>query len=123
MARKPRPIEYDVTDDLTDEVIDEKDAETVTFGFNGKSYEIETHRDNRAKLEDILAEWIAKAKEVKPETRRATPEQNQNAGWSAKDVRAWWSDNGGKNGLPAFQPNGRIFKTVYEAFNKKHPAK
>lgn len=123
MARTPRPIEYDVTDDLTGEVIEEKDAETVEFAFDGKSYKIETHRDNRAKLEDFLADWIENATEVKPQKTVTTTGQKQNAGWTPKDVRTFWRENSGKNGLPDSKPNGRIFDAVYEAFNKKHAPK
>ena len=125
MARTEN-ITYTYTDDLTGEEVLEEELATVHFSYEGRSFTIDLSPNNAAELDEFMQKYIDKATEDKKGADKAAPAASgtkQNAGWTSKDVRAFWQENGGKNGLPDFKPNGRIFDAVYEAFNKKHPAK
>ncbi len=90
-------------------------AETVTFGLDGVSYEIDLGQPNRARLADALAPFIASGRRVRRGDRyRAAG----HAGGSRVDraaVRAWAREAG----LPVSE-RGRISAAVmsqYEAAN------
>ncbi|MEV5987378.1 Lsr2 family protein [Streptomyces sp. NPDC052051] len=97
---------------LFDDIDGSKAAETIAFGLDGKSYEIDLNRANAKKLRKVLAPYVEagrkKAKSGKSYTHTAlTPDPAA--------VRAWARSH--NMDVP---PRGRIPKKVYEAFAQAH---
>lgn len=55
---------------ITDDLDGSENAQTVSFGLDGVSYEIDLAKKNRAKLEHSLAPFIAAARRVPRGSRR-----------------------------------------------------
>ena len=92
--------------------IDGSDAvETVTFGLDGTSYEIDLNKKNAAALRDALAGYVGNARKVTGSRRGRRPAAA--LGPSAREVRDWARSNGFK--VP---DRGRIPADVREAFDK-----
>ena len=101
-------------------------AATVSFGLDGRIYEIDLSDDNAARLRDSLASFIAAARKSGGSTttgsRRAqkmtvsygprpqTLDREQTAA-----IRAWARQNGHQ-----ISDRGRISKTVVDAFQAAH---
>jgi len=73
---------------VTDDLDGSGNAETVSFGFDGVTYEIDLAKKNRAKLEKALAPYIEAGRRVPRGGRRAG---GRSGGASAdrSAVRAW----------------------------------
>ncbi len=73
---------------VTDDLDGSDSAETVSFGFDGVTYEIDLAKKNRAKLEKALAPYIEAGRRVPRGGRRAG---GRSGGSSAdrSEVRAW----------------------------------
>lgn len=110
---------------LVDDVDGGDASETVTFGLDGVSYEIDLNDDNAAKLRDALATWVGHARRVGGRStggrRRSSASTSSSASGSAKggtdtaSVRAWARENGYE-----VSERGRIAADVlaaYEAAN------
>ncbi|MEU2155352.1 Lsr2 family protein [Streptomyces sp. NPDC019396] len=99
---------------LSDDIDGGEAAETVKFGLDGKSYEIDLNPANAKKLRKALAPYMAAGRKAakypgkaRQEYRHTTLEPDPAA------VRAWAQSN--KMEVPA---RGRIPKRVYEAFRQ-----
>ncbi len=93
--------------------IDGSDAvETVTFGLDGTSYEIDLNKKNAASLRDALAGYVGNARKVTGSRRGRRPTAAA-LGPSAREVRDWARSNGFK--VP---DRGRIPADVRAAFEK-----
>lgn len=94
---------------LSDDIDGGEAAETVSFGLDGKSYEIDLNTENAKSLRTELAPFVEagrkRAKSGKAYHRTAVAPD-------PRAVRAWAESNGFE--VPA---RGRIPKKVYEAFN------
>ena len=93
---------------LFDDIDGSEAAETIAFGLDGKSYEIDLNPSNAEELRKVLEPYVEagrkRAKSGKAYTHTAlTPDPAA--------VRAWARSN--KMDVP---PRGRIPKKVYEAF-------
>lgn len=80
---------------LTDDLDGTKAAETVRFGLDGRSYEIDLNKRNAAALRKVLAEFTAAARKVrgaKAASKSAPPPVA--ARIDAKAVREWAAANG-----------------------------
>lgn len=111
---------------LVDDVDGGDASETVTFGLDGVSYEIDLNDDNAAKLRDALATWVGHARRVAGRStggrrRSASSGSSASSSGSAKGgtdtaaVRAWARENGYE-----VSERGRIAADVlaaYEAAN------
>lgn len=112
---------------LVDDVDGGDASETVTFGLDGVSYEIDLDDDNAARLRDSLAHWVGHARRVPGRSgggrRRSssTASSSGSSGTAAKGgtdtaaVRAWARENGYE-----VSERGRIAADVlaaYEAAN------
>ena len=99
--------------------IDETDAtETISFGLDGTSYEIDLNDKHAAELRDALAGYVGHARKVPSSTRRSARKSTPAAsatGASAADVRVWARDNGHK--VP---DRGRIPAEIREAYDAAH---
>ncbi|CAM3463760.1 histone-like nucleoid-structuring protein Lsr2 [Tsukamurella hominis] len=112
MARK-------VTVTLVDDVDDTQTAdETVEFGLDGVTYEIDLSSKNAAKLRESLKDWVANGrrisgrkqrggKAIAASTSRTPIDREQSAA-----IRAWAR----KSGLQVNE-RGRISQSVIDAYN------
>ncbi|MET8856699.1 Lsr2 family protein [Streptomyces sp. NPDC026665] len=97
---------------LFDDIDGSEAAETIAFGLDGKSYEIDLNPTNAEELRKALEPYVEagrkRSKSGKAYTHTAlTPDPAA--------VRAWARSN--KMDVP---PRGRIPKKVYEAFAESH---
>lgn len=91
--------------------------ETVTFGLDGATYEIDLSDDNAAKLRDALAGYVGHARKVTA-TRRGASSGRKSSGGSGVDtkaVREWAKSNGHE-----VSERGRIPASVIEAYEAAH---
>lgn len=103
MARKVQVI-------LTDDVDGSEAAETVNFGLDGVSYEIDLSDENATKLRDQLAHWVGNARRTGG--RRSTGRRSGSGSTSnAAKIRKWAQENGHE--VP---PRGRIPNDVRQAY-------
>ena len=88
MAQKVQVV---LEDDLDGGTADE----TVVFGLDGTSYEIDLTKKNAAKLRDALAPWVAAGRRTGGSRGGARRGRGRAArGSQAGDVRAWARANG-----------------------------
>ena len=101
-------------------------AATVSFGLDGRVYEIDLSDDNAARLRDSLASFIAAARTGGgPATTGSRRAQKMTASSGPRPqaldreqtaaIRAWARQNGHQ-----ISDRGRISKTVVDAFQAAH---
>ncbi|WP_324604316.1 Lsr2 family protein [Streptomyces sp. NRRL F-5126] len=99
---------------LSDDMDGGEAAETVAFGLDGKSYEIDLNPANAKKLRKVLAPYMAAGRKQTNASKRGKARGSYRHTSLAPDpaaVRAWAQSH--KMDVPA---RGRIPKRVYEAF-------
>ena len=77
---------------LVDDIDGSDATETVTFGLDGASYEIDLNDKNASALRDALAGYVGHAR--KSAGSRRTAKKSNSLGPSAREVRAWARSNG-----------------------------
>ena len=85
-------------------------TETVSFGLDGRSYEIDLNDKNAKALRDALARYVGAARRSGGSRASASKRRTQ-VGTSAREIRDWARSNGHK--VP---DRGRIPSDVREAF-------
>ncbi len=96
--------------------LDGSDAtQTVSFGLDGTSYEIDLNDKNAASLRDAMANYVGHARKVSGSRRGRRSSASSSNGHSAKEIRDWARSNGHK--VPE---RGRIPSGVREAFEAAH---
>jgi hypothetical protein len=108
---------------VTDDLDGTPDAETRTFAFNGKTYEIDLSENNTAKLQKALTPFLDAGRPLrsngKPYTgtsrRRNTPADT--GGATPSEIRQWWADN--PVHLPTWQAKGSIPELVKQAYAER----
>ena len=96
--------------------LDGSDAtQTVSFGLDGTSYEIDLNDKNAAALRDALATYVGHGRKVSGSRRGRRSSASSDSGHSAKEIRDWARSNGHK--VPE---RGRIPSKVREAFEAAH---
>lgn len=103
---------------LVDDISGGEAAETVEFGLDGVTYEIDLSDENAAKLRDALAEWIAQAR--RSGGRRQTRRRGGAGPTSATReeltrMREWGRANGYK-----VSDRGRVPQDVQDAYRAAH---
>jgi hypothetical protein len=101
-----------IKDDLTGEVVDQEDAESIEFAVNGKSYMIDLGKENAAEFYKSLDKYIAVA------TRVAGTSSHKPARGSKKDlaaIREWGKENGFK-----VSARGRVSSELKGAYSNAH---
>ena len=73
---------------VTDDLDGSDNAETVSFGFDGVTYEIDLAKKNRAKLEKALAPYIEAGRRV-PRGGRRPGGRSGGSSADRSEVRAW----------------------------------
>lgn len=91
--------------------------ETVTFGLDGATYEIDLSAKNAAKLRDAFALYVGVARRVQTrQTRRQGRSSRQGAGGTkASDIREWARANGYQ-----VSERGRVSAEVRSAYESAH---
>jgi hypothetical protein len=102
---------------LEDDLDGGEATETVTFGLDGTSYEIDLSDDNAAKLRDALAVYIGHGRKVSARTssRGGRRPSSPVGGHSPREVRDWARSNG-----YTVPDRGRIPAEVKSAFDSAH---
>lgn len=106
---------------LEDDLDGGEATQTVTFGLDGTSYEIDLNDDNAAALREVLAPYVGHGRKVSGSRRGARRGAGSNGtassagGTSAKEIREWARENG--HDVPE---RGRIPGEVREAYEAAH---
>ena len=81
---------------LEDDLDGSPATETVSFGLDGKTYEIDLNDKNAAKLRDALAQYVGAGRSVGGARRggRKSASSATNLGPSAREGRDWARSNG-----------------------------
>ena len=96
--------------------LDGSDAtQTVSFGLDGATYEIDLNDKNAAALRDALATYVGHGRKVSGSRRGRRSSSSTGSGSSAKEIRDWARSNGHQ--VP---DRGRIPASVREAFEAAH---
>jgi len=96
--------------------LDGSDAtQTVAFGLDGTSYEIDLNDKHAAALRDALATYVGHGRKVGSPRRGRRSAASTSNGHTAREVRDWARSNGHK--VPE---RGRIPGDVREAFDAAH---
>ncbi|MFE9645501.1 Lsr2 family protein [Streptomyces sp. NPDC006365] len=93
---------------LFDDIDGSEAAETIAFGLDGKSYEIDLNQTNAKELRKALAPYVDAGRK---HSRSGKTYRQTAVAPDPAAVRAWAQSN--KMDVPA---RGRIPKKVYEAF-------
>ena len=101
---------------LVDDIDGSEAAETVTFGLDGATYEIDVNEAHAADLREVLAPFVSVARRISGSGGRAraaagAPRQRGGSDVDPKAVRAWAEANG-----VAVSPRGRIKGDVLEKY-------
>ena len=97
---------------LEDDLDGSEAAETVSFGLDGKTYEIDLNDKHAATLRDALAKYVAAGRRA---TGGRAASRRTQVGTSAREIRDWARSNGHK--VPE---RGRIPADIREAFEAAH---
>jgi hypothetical protein len=108
-----REVQIKLVDDLDGGTA----AETVSFGLDGTSYEIDLSKRNASKLRSALDPYVAGGRKVTPARRgRARGRTAARAGGpSAAEIRDWARENGWE-----VSDRGRVPAEVREAYDAAH---
>lgn len=99
---------------LVDDVDGTPAAETVSFGLDGVTYEIDLSDENAGKLRDSLASWIGSARRSggRRTAAKGASAKRSAGGPSASVIREWATANGF-----TVSERGRISAEVREAYD------
>ncbi|GGO78333.1 histone-like nucleoid-structuring protein Lsr2 [Nocardioides deserti] len=108
---------------LEDDLDGSEATETVSFGLDGTSYEIDLNDQNAAALRESLATYVGHARKVSGARRgggrrsggSSSSSANGSGGPTAKEVREWARENGYE--VP---DRGRVSAEVREAYDAAH---
>lgn len=101
---------------LVDDLDGSEATETVSFGLDGTSYEIDLNDKNAAKLRDALSGYVGHGRKVGAAPRRGRKSAAATTGGpSAREIRDWARSNG--HDVP---DRGRVSAEVRDAFAAAH---
>jgi hypothetical protein len=105
-------------------LIDDLDASTdgiasYRFGLEGADYTIDLSPANVDTLRGVLAPFIAAGRRVTTPPA-ARPKPAKTSGVSHAVIRAWWTGNADRLGLPTPNAHGRIPAAVETAYRNAH---
>ena len=93
---------------VVDDIDGSPDAETVTFTYDGKSYEIDLARKNRDALASALSPFV---KAARPTSRKSAQRPTSNSNEDAAAIRAWAAGKGIE-----VSDRGRVPRSVREQY-------
>ena len=100
---------------ITDDLDGSENAETVSFGFHGVTYEVDLGKKNQAKLEKALAAFIEAGRKAPAGGRRRTASRAGGPSADRTAVRAWARTAGLK-----VSERGRISADVIRRYEEAH---
>lgn len=100
---------------LIDDLDGSDASETVSFGLDGTTFEIDLNDKNAAALRDALAGYIGHGRRVGAASRRGRRTTTTDLGPSTKEMRDWARSNGFK-----VSDRGRVSAEVRKAFDAAH---
>ena len=105
---------------LVDDIDGGSADETVTFGLDGVTYEIDLTSDNAAKLRDALAQWVGSARKVSGRSSGRSARSTSSSPRAARsneaqEIREWAKANGYQ-----VSERGRISAEVKKAYDDAH---
>lgn len=101
---------------LVDDLDGSEADETVSFGLDGTSYEIDLNDSNAAALREALGGYVGHARKVTGGARRGRKASGASAtGSNTKDVRGWAKAQG-----MDVSERGRISADVQRAYDAAH---
>jgi hypothetical protein len=98
---------------VTDDLDGSENAETVSFGFDGATYEVDLGQKNRAKLEKALAPFIEAGRKAPRAAARRVGRQSASVDRGA--VRAWARERGLK-----VSERGRVSADIMSQYEAAH---
>lgn len=98
---------------LVDDLDGSEADETVTFGLDGTTYEIDLTDSNAAALRDALSGYVGHARKVTGGARRGR--KSAGSSTNTKDVREWAKGQG----LDVSE-RGRISADIQQAYDAAH---
>ena len=108
-----------VTIVLVDDIDGGEASQTVTFGLDGTTYEIDLNDDNAAKLRDAIAPYVGHARKVTSGGGRRGGQRRSSAakgdGPSAREIREWANENG-----YSLSERGRVPEEIRQAYEAAH---
>ncbi len=99
---------------LEDDLDGSEAAETVMFGLDGTSYEIDLSEKNASKLRDALAKYVANGRRV-TQQRARRGSSRRSSGPSPASIREWARANGYE-----VSDRGRVSADVRAAYDSAH---
>jgi hypothetical protein len=100
---------------LVDDIDGSEASQTVSFGLDGTTYEIDLGDKNAAALREALAGYIGHARKVGSAGRRGRRTTVTALGPSSKEIRDWARSNGYD-----VSDRGRVSSEVRDAFEAAH---
>ena len=102
---------------LVDDIDGSDATETVSFGLDGATYDIDLNEKNAGALRDALAPYIGHARRSggTRRTRKAAASAAASSGPSAAEIREWARANG--HDVP---DRGRVSAEVRQAYDAAH---
>ena len=98
---------------LVDDLDGSEADETVTFGLDGTTYEIDLNEGNAAALREALSGYVGHARKVTGGNRRGRKSAGSSS--NTKDVREWAKGQGMDVSV-----RGRISADVQQAYDAAH---
>ena len=89
-----------------------RDVASVTFGYDGSTYEIDLSKKNRAALEKALSSYIDAARKTSSAPRRSA---RKNSPGATPEDRKWLRSNG----FPNVKDRGRLPGDAIEALRSR----
>jgi hypothetical protein len=98
---------------LEDDLDGSEANETVMFGLDGSSYEIDLSDKNAAKLRELLAKYVGAGRRSSARGRKTS--RRSSGGTSAADVREWARSHGHE-----VSERGRVSADIRAAYDAAH---
>ncbi|NQX22682.1 Lsr2 family protein [Curtobacterium sp. VKM Ac-2852] len=110
MAQK---VTTHLVDDLSGDTIGDGEGRTVTFAFDGSSYEIDLSDDNFDKFRETISDYIAAGRKVSGRSSRSASagSKNRSDPNELAKIRVWAMANGHE-----VAARGRISQQVRDAY-------
>lgn len=101
---------------LIDDIDETEASETVTFGLDGATYEIDLSDGNAKKLREALAPYVGSGRKITGGRRGGRPSPSRSSvGPNPKAVRDWARSNG-----HTVSDRGRVPAEVLAAYEAAH---
>jgi len=98
---------------VTDDLDGSSEAETISFAYKGRAFEIDLGEKNLAKFEKALAPFLAAAR--RPLSGTKIVRQRSSSDVHLGDIRAWAHEQGYE-----IASRGRVAASVVEAYKAAH---